>query len=288
MVFERNILPGTTDYTGVPMEDILEHLKDWLINTDLVIKNISEEREKVKAKDTLFEDSEGILSYCDYFVELFSRYRNDLVRLNKEMPVAVTQSHLEIIHQLYRSSRNEAPSAIEFKTEWISHRLPHNEVRPILDQIYKNARHLFEYFRDLPNLAQRLLTFIKPTGGNVLTNINIKLENSPIGVLNTGTIKSVEKALTILEQSGESKFSASIKNLSEAILNSNVSNDIKFKIMEKVSVLATEGTLPKEKINKSAMRPLIQELAALIQGVSSLSQLWDQYGSVIISFFSGN
>lgn len=160
MAHERHILAGMTDFTGVPITDITQHLEDWRRRTDSAIEALVHGIEKVRDQSSLFEDPEEAVSFGEYFIDLFSRYKHDLDRLTNEVPNGVTQAHVEIVEQMYRSSKHEDAVAAEFKRDWISKRLPNEEARPVLSNLYVNARRLLTDFRDLSNLVPRLKTFV--------------------------------------------------------------------------------------------------------------------------------
>lgn len=175
MAHERSFLPGMTDYTGVPIDDILRHLEDWRRSADSAIENIKHGIQKVKAQSSFFENPGEVISFGNYFVDLFSRYHHDLDRLIIELPRGITQAHVEIVEQLYKSSKHEELLTVEFKNDWISKSLPNEEVRPILDHIYADARDLLIGFRDLSNLLPRLKTFVgAPPISEVLPELHLK------------------------------------------------------------------------------------------------------------------
>lgn len=119
--------------------------------------------------------------------------------------------------------------------------------------------------------------------GDITLN-NIKIDNSTIGVLNTGNIETIDMAVTSLRQTGNEEISKGITELSEAIIRNNEINDeTKNQVIEILSVIATEATAPTEKRRKSIIKPLINELSTLISGISSLSQLWRNIQPIIES-----
>ncbi len=175
MVYERSPFAGDTDYTGVPMQDIILHLEDWRRNTDATIEKIERGIQKVKDQSWMFENSEEVVSFGEHFIDLFSRYRHDIDRLLNELPQEVTQAHIEIIEQIYKSSRHEERLTVEFKQDFLHNNLSHEEVRQILGDIYASVRGRLVDFRDFSNLELRLRTFISaPQPSEVLPEIELK------------------------------------------------------------------------------------------------------------------
>jgi hypothetical protein len=121
-------------------------------------------------------------------------------------------------------------------------------------------------------------------GDFTLNNINI--DRSTIGILNTGTIGTVDGAVTVLNEHGETEAGNAIARLTEAVVKAQESNDEqKNKILEILSVLATEGTMPKENRRSAAMKPLLLDLSTILGGIASLAQLWQQFGPMIVGLF---
>ncbi len=176
MVYERSPFAGDTDYTGVPMRDILLHLKDWRRNTDATIEKIKRGIQKVNDQSRLFENPEEVVSFGEHFIDLFSRYGHDIDRLIAELPQGVTRAQVEIVEQIYKSSRREERLTVEFKQDLLHKHLAHEEARQILGDIYASIRGRLVDFRDFSNLVPRLRTFISesPISDEVLPEIELK------------------------------------------------------------------------------------------------------------------
>lgn len=121
-------------------------------------------------------------------------------------------------------------------------------------------------------------------GGNVTLN-NIKVSNSTIGVLNTGTIETVDSAVTVIRQT-DPQLSAELLAFSQSVIaEPNLPADFKNKVIELLSVIATEATAPKEKRRSFAIRPLLQELATLASGAAGLTVLYDRLRPLLEAAF---
>jgi len=149
-----------TDYTGVSLEDIVEHLRDWKRNTDEAISLLEGHLSNVvNARDRLDgpEDIEGYIKAC---IDLFTRYSFDFGRLIQELPQRVEQRHIEIVNQIFRNSVNEDSTCTAFKRGHIERTLRDERLRGLLDRIYIDTRGMITDYRDLSNLAPRLRTFL--------------------------------------------------------------------------------------------------------------------------------
>lgn len=121
--------------------------------------------------------------------------------------------------------------------------------------------------------------------GDVTLN-NINVDRSAIGVLNTGTIGTVDGAVTVLKEHGEAEAGDAIARLTEAVINeAQMSVEKKQEALEMLSLLSTEATTPKDRRRSFAMKPLLLELSTVLGGVSAVAGLWQKFGPMIIGLF---
>lgn len=115
---------------------------------------------------------------------------------------------------------------------------------------------------------------------------NIQVTNSNIGVLNTGHIQIIDSAVGFLSTAGSMEVADAIKTLAEAVANSTeATKGQKTELLELLSFISTEATVPAEKRKSKGIQPIITQTASLLSGLNALSSLWTKYGPVITSFF---
>jgi hypothetical protein len=184
MTHERSNLAGMTDYTGVSLEDIVLHFNRWKSTTEQTIVDLRRYLEKAKQQSEILENPDEVISFLQYFIDLFSRYLNDIGRLVREIPKGVTAANIEIVQQLYRSSKLEEGVTIRFKQNWVHKHLLHEEARPLLDKIYGDTRDQLIDYRDLSNVMPRLRTFVGSGSASpeVLQDFHLKPNLFGIGV----------------------------------------------------------------------------------------------------------
>ena len=176
-------MAGMTDYTGVPLEDILAHLDDWATNTSASLEALALCKQAVEREPALYQNPVEVLSYIAYFSDLLQRYLADFQRLRRELPACVTDAHIETVSQLYSSAKSETALAIEFKRDWISHALPHEEVRRTLDKVYGETRGQCTDMLDLSNVIPRLRALRSaPVSPEALTDLHLKPNVFGIGI----------------------------------------------------------------------------------------------------------
>lgn len=127
-------------------------------------------------------------------------------------------------------------------------------------------------------------TAIIQTGGVTLNNIHVS--DSEIGVLNTGTIESVDNTLTVLKTEGNKELAASVTALSEAVIKAaELSNHQKDQILELLGSLSEEAVAPKEKRKLAVVRALIAQLSGILGGIESLRNVWELASSIFQQVF---
>lgn len=116
---------------------------------------------------------------------------------------------------------------------------------------------------------------------------NIRIDQSTIGVLNTGNIQTVDSAVTVLSgQSDSEDASAAIAKFTQAVIDSQEATDeIKNEILELLSIVATEATAPAEKRRGQAVKSMLTTIANIVSSVAGLAQLWEQYSLPILALF---
>jgi hypothetical protein len=155
------MFPGSTDYTGVDLEDILADLRDWrdgLAHADVFLGNVRARLAKITGDDAMVKDG---LGYLDYFTDLFRRYHSDFLRVLPELPRGVRDRHVTTLRQLYESSRTEETYCVNFKqTHYLDALVSSNEAQMTLAEIYAFTRDEVVNLRDLGNVVHRLAAFV--------------------------------------------------------------------------------------------------------------------------------
>ena len=157
---ERSSLAGMTDYTGAPMSVITFAPAGMANRHGRYHQNLRAFRGKVERERKKLHSPEDILSYIQYFISLFERYLGDFERLLNELPNGVSSAHVEIVQQMYSSSKYEEQVCINFKHEHIERSLKDERLRGLIDDIYGESRQMLIDCRDLSNLTPRLRTLV--------------------------------------------------------------------------------------------------------------------------------
>jgi hypothetical protein len=156
-------------------------------------------------------------------------------------------------------------------------------------QQFNLAAAAFETVSGLPGMLPRMP--VPPVRtlpvSNTMNIHNINVQDSVVGVINTGSIEAVDNAITVLKQSGADAMAVAIAKLTESVINSaEAESELKNELVEILSVLGEEATKPQPQRRIAVVRALFGELSTGFSGLASLTQLWQQYGPVIQAFFS--
>lgn len=157
---ERALFAGATDYTGVPIEDVLSHLREWRDDTAQCIGDLLRYEKEVETHRRELHSPDDVLAHIKFFVDLLERYAADFERLVTEMPESVTEAHVEIVRQIYDSSVQARDRGTRFAADQVEAGVKDEAVRWLVDGIYQQSAGMLADYGDLSNLVPRLRTFI--------------------------------------------------------------------------------------------------------------------------------
>lgn len=148
-----------------------------------------------------------------------------------------------------------------------------------------------KYLRDMEynELQHKLIENSKPH----VTNIEYNIENSNIGLLNSGDIKKVKKIesnINQLNSTGNIKIADSINKITNEVIKSPIlSDDLKNEVIEQLLEISKQANLPKEKrSSKSVIRAIFNSIGATLGAVGGLAEIWSTWGKNIAAFFGLN
>jgi hypothetical protein len=119
-----------------------------------------------------------------------------------------------------------------------------------------------------------------------MTLNNINVNNSSVGVLNTGNLEIVDSAITTLKSNPQTHdIAGAIAKLTTAISNADLSPEIKNEAIEILSTVATEATAPENKRKSSVVKRLLSGLPTLIQTSASAIEIWKTVEPIIRTVF---
>ena len=186
--------------------------------------------------------------------------------------------------QVYRDGSNEPlPLCLDCSlkfTKLISHWIA--EQKKQLDNLFDTA----DAITGVPSSFPRFRDVESEPITNVTFN-NLKIDQSSFGVVNTGNIGMVDTAIGSLRDKGNDEVAEALTKLTEAVAqNAEIEASDRDTVLELLSVLASEATLPKEQRRKGAMSAIVEQLGKVLSIAGSVSQLWEKYSHVLTDLFS--
>lgn len=160
MTRPRALMAGMTDYTGVQLPDIIDHIVGWRDDLDFAVSTLIGMRERLGALGNDWRVTDGV-GEASFFIDLFERYRADVERLRIELPNGVHAKHVEIVEQIYRSAVLEEKRCVSMKMNHHLYALSEsNQAQTLVGDIYAVSRDTIVNLKDFSNLAPRLRTFV--------------------------------------------------------------------------------------------------------------------------------
>lgn len=119
---------------------------------------------------------------------------------------------------------------------------------------------------------------------------NIRIENSQIGLLNTGTIEKTKKItanVNSLNKKGNKDIAKSLDELTSAVIkSSSLKEEIKHEIIEQLEEISKQANLKEDKrSNKSTIRAILKSIGETLSATGGLAEIWTAWGKDITSFF---
>jgi hypothetical protein len=115
----------------------------------------------------------------------------------------------------------------------------------------------------------------------------IKVSDSNIGVINTGTLFNLDTSIQIMQNRGDKELADAVKQLTQAVLDSNdINNELKTDIAEQLEFLVTEVLASKDKQRKGLARKVIDNISQSISTVASLLTIWNTLNPLLKAYFN--
>lgn len=105
-------------------------------------------------------------------------------------------------------------------------------------------------------------------------NNHIRIENSQIGIVNTGVIHRIESAIGALQSTGDGQLAIAFKQVTEAVSNApDVDQAKKAEILEQLSALSEEAAKPKAERRLGLVRGILETVKTGVEAINSVSPL---------------
>jgi len=121
--------------------------------------------------------------------------------------------------------------------------------------------------------------------GPVILN-NIKVSDSVVGSINTGTVEKIDVNITYLKKTGSDALSAGLKRLTEAIANdTSLPEDDKDRMLDQVSFISEQAVGAAKDRRPGMLRAAFESLNHNAPLISAVADAWTAVGPLIKSAF---
>ena len=116
-----------------------------------------------------------------------------------------------------------------------------------------------------------------PSAGGSYTFSHIQVSDSAVGVINPGTLYTINTSIDVMQNRGDTELATAIKDLTQEVVNSKeIQGDIRKEIAELLQFLASEATVSNEQRNKSVIKQVLERIGKLIPVATMLWSIWEK------------
>ena len=122
------------------------------------------------------------------------------------------------------------------------------------------------------------------TGAMTLNNIHVN--DSVVGVINTGQVRQLDVAVDAIRDAGGGPLAEALRILSQAVLDTEeLAPEQKREAVEHLAFLAEQAVLPKDQRQRSIGKVVIGALAEVLNAAASAVTLWPHVRPLLESLF---
>ena len=115
---------------------------------------------------------------------------------------------------------------------------------------------------------------------------NIRIDNSVIGVVNTGEVQTIDVHITHLKQGGQVEIGDVLKRVTEAIANSqDLSSSQKAEMLESLGYLSEQAAGAAKDRRPSIIKATLGALTQGAAAVATLSEAWSTAAPILSKYF---
>jgi len=135
-------------------------------------------------------------------------------------------------------------------------------------------------------LPLKQMTIPQPPSAPRYSSQQIKISESNIGVINTGTLLSLETGIEFIHNHGDKELADAVKQLTEAVVNSTeINNELKSQTAEQLEFLVNEALAGKEKQRKNFARKVMSDISQSVGTIAGLLTIWNTVQPLLQAYF---
>jgi hypothetical protein len=142
------------------------------------------------------------------------------------------------------------------------------------------------FISGVPSMGPRFPPRPQPLRVENVTLQNFNIRDSAIGVLNAGTIGSIDAAVTAIKSTGAVQIGEAVTKLTEGVAASpNLDAEQKNDALEILSALAVEAATPENDRKLAVVKTLLTSFGSLVSVAADLTTLWATWSPAIRTYF---
>ena len=148
------------------------------------------------------------------------------------------------------------------------------------------ANHAMDQMDEMSGISSGGRIVLPPIPQPPFTLNNIKLDNSVVGAINTGTVKSIDVNLTHLHNAGNDRAGDALAKLTEAILSSDMLDPKqKNEMAEQVAFLSEQAVAAAQDRKPGVIRATMDALRQAAGTVVSVAGAWNAAEPIVRQVF---
>ena len=138
------------------VHDVVEQLGARESDAVTTLEMLRAQRARVVEEAARFESPQAVLEYVDFFILAIEEVVAECDRIAREVTLRITRAQIDILRQIAANCRVEQRRCLVFRDKCINRPLPHEAMRPLLNDISVTTRDQLTAFYDFNNAAARL------------------------------------------------------------------------------------------------------------------------------------
>jgi hypothetical protein len=145
------------------VEQVIHQVSARRTDAQATLELLRGHAQQVEEQKALLENPAAIKEYVDFFTIFVTRMVDESARIAAELTTeGAKEEHVFTLRRIAGDAVNEQRRCLTFRDKWINKPLPHEKLRPMLNDISVTTRDQLTAFRDLATAADRLEKVLVP------------------------------------------------------------------------------------------------------------------------------
>jgi hypothetical protein len=150
--------------------------------------------------------------------------------------------------------------------------------------LFNHASAEMDYITGIGPISPQMQVPDIPQGPKILNNI--KVDNSVVGAINTGTVQKIDVAVSVLKDAGSKDISEALTLLAQAIANAaELDAAQKNETLEQISFVAAQAAAAAPDRKPALVLPILSAIGKVAGVAGSALEAWNHAFPLIKSYF---